>query len=316
MAVHDPAAGSCQLLLEAARVVARSGQEHTSLHLSGTELNEGQWALGRAQLWACGLDGRRVVRRNALLTCPTSKIDRVVSQPPFGWRADADVPRTPIECAFVDHILGAIGPQGRAVVMLPERFLYHRNAAATRTELIDRQILEAVLRLPPRLLFGSASPACAVVLDPRRTHNHVAFPRLRWTAYSRTASSTRARQHPALRQFLASSSRRCPTRSLLPVALPRPGPLSRPHKVQRHGCRDPSCRTEGVELTTDRKSGRRIVSVDGRSAAGRNHQPQSRLRHGKDHSVASLVDRWRPEGAVVQGRAHAGRVASSSRTAR
>lgn len=181
LSIHDPAAGTCTLLVECAKQLAATGEDPGSLRLSGTELNASSWSVGRIHLWSCGLDARAVHRGDVLDDATGEFFDRVVCDPPLGTRmrlastyaASLELPSEVArsEDAFLARVLSLLRPRGQAVVLVPHSFLFRndKNTAALRRRMSEERLLKAVVQLPAGMLFGTNIRTSVLVID-RDTH--------------------------------------------------------------------------------------------------------------------------------------------------
>ena len=82
---------------------------------------------------------------------------------------------------FVQHMLAVLKPGGMAVTVMPHGVLFRGGAEKDiRTEILNRDLLEAVIGLAPNLFYGTGIPACILVLrapgaKPRERQGKVLF---------------------------------------------------------------------------------------------------------------------------------------------
>ena len=203
--VHDPAAGTCRLLLSTARAMARDGEDPTSLRLSGCEISRRSQAFGRMNLWCSGLDGSDIRLVDALskgvlgASGSPAKAERIICEPPFGrWRPRRAVrtwtslwpgpPPTRLDAAFLRLCKARLRVGGRGAVLVPTDLLSRGGELETfRRAFLEEGVVEAVLALPPGLVLGSATPSAVVVLDTDANRNNldqvlfIDCERLSWT---------------------------------------------------------------------------------------------------------------------------------------
>ena len=191
--VCDPFCGSGALLTHAAtRVRERHGAEAEPA-LYGQELDGVRWGLA-VQLAAARDPGGATLRRGDALGAPAlltaegelDRFDVVVSHPPFGlkdWGREAarDDPHGRFayglptsakgDFAFLSHLLACGDPErGRVVALVPAGVLFRGGTEATiRRRIVEAGALEAVVALPPRLLYGTEAASCLLVFDRART---------------------------------------------------------------------------------------------------------------------------------------------------
>ena len=184
--ICDPACGSAGLLIEAARLVG--GRDYA---LYGMEVNGSTWALARMNMFLHGADAARIEWCNTL-TAPAlvetdrlMKFDNVVANPPFSldkWGAEdaeADAynrfwrgvpPKSKGDYAFICHMVeAALKREGRVAVVAPHGVLFRGGAEGRiRQQLIEENLLDAVIGLPGNLFPTTSIPVAVLVFDRSR----------------------------------------------------------------------------------------------------------------------------------------------------
>ena len=184
--ICDPACGSAGLLIEAARLVG--GRDYA---LYGMEVNGSTWALARMNMFLNGADSARIEWCNTL-TSPALvennqliKFDNVVANPPFSldkWGAeDADAdpynrfwrgvpPKSKGDYAFISHMIeAALEKEGWVAVVAPHGVLFRGGAEGRiRQQLIEENLLNAVIGLPGNLFPTTSIPVAILVFDRSR----------------------------------------------------------------------------------------------------------------------------------------------------
>ena len=190
--ICDPTCGSGSLLLKAAKEV---GSKNVSLY--GQEVNGSTWALARMNMFLHEMDNARIewgdTINNPQLREEDSlmKFDVVVANPPFSldkWGAEeasADrynrfhrgvPPKSKGDYAFITHMIETLNEHGRAGVVLPHGVLFRGSSEGKiRKQLIDENLLKAVIGLPANLFFGTGIPATILIFDKTKTTNEVLF---------------------------------------------------------------------------------------------------------------------------------------------
>lgn len=184
--ICDPTCGSGSLLLKAAKEV---GSKNVSLF--GQEVNGSTYALARMNMFLHEMDSARIewgdTINNPKLTenDELMKFDIVVANPPFSldkWgaeNAEADQfqrfhrgtpPKSKGDYAFITHMIETLNEHGRAGVVLPHGVLFRGSSEGKiRKQLIDENLLKAVIGLPSNLFFGTGIPASILIFDKART---------------------------------------------------------------------------------------------------------------------------------------------------
>jgi type I restriction enzyme M protein len=191
--ICDPACGSGSLLIKVAKQI---GSDNFSL--AGQESNGSTWALCKMNMFLHGMDSARiewcdtinnpqlVEDRNLL------KYNIVVANPPFSldkWgveTAENDKfqrfrrgvpPRSRGDYAFISHMVGAtFEDSGKVGVIVPHGVLFRAGSEGKiRQKLIEENLLEAVIGLPPNLFYGTGIPAAILMFNRAKQTTDVLF---------------------------------------------------------------------------------------------------------------------------------------------
>ena len=190
--ICDPTCGSGSLLLKAAKEV---GSKNVSLY--GQEINGATWALARMNMFLHEMDNARIewgdtINNPQLREEDTlMKFDVVVANPPFSldkWGAEeasADrysrfhrgvPPKSKGDYAFITHMIETLNEHGRAGVVLPHGVLFRGSSEGKiRKQLIQENLLKAVIGLPANLFFGTGIPATILIFDKDKKTDEVLF---------------------------------------------------------------------------------------------------------------------------------------------
>ena len=185
--ICDPACGSGSLLIQAAQEV---GSENFALY--GQEVNGATWALAPDE-HVPARQGRRAHRNGATRsTAPAlvegdhlMRFDVVLANPPFSldkWGAeDADSdqykrfwrgvpPKSKGDYAFITHMIEIAKRQsGRVAVIVPHGVLFRGGAEGRiRQQLIEENLLDAVVGLPANLFTTTGIPVAILIFDRSR----------------------------------------------------------------------------------------------------------------------------------------------------
>ena len=184
--ICDPACGSGSLLIQASQEV---GSENFALY--GQEVNGATWALARMNMFLHARDAARIEWCDTL-NSPTlvegdhlMRFDVVLANPPFSldkWGAeDASSdqyqrfwrgvpPKSKGDYAFITHMIEIAKRQsGRAVVIVPHGVLFRGGAEGRiRQQLIEENLLDAVVGLPANLFTTTGIPVAILIFDRSR----------------------------------------------------------------------------------------------------------------------------------------------------
>ena len=187
MRICDPTVGSGGMLIECAHHVEKNGGDPRNLTLHGQEKNLGTWAICKMNMLLHGLPDARIEKgdtiRDPKLVDEGELLlyDRVIANPPFSldeWGRDVAEndgygrfrfglpPKTKGDLAFVQHMVAVLNSSGRLGVVMPHGVLFRGSAEGKiRQGLLQEDMVEAVIGLPPNLFYGTGIPASILVLN-------------------------------------------------------------------------------------------------------------------------------------------------------
>lgn len=195
--ICDPACGSGSLLMKCGRkVVANHGSKQYALY--GQEAIGSTWSLAKMNMFLHGEDNHKVewgdTIRNPKLLDKNGDLmlfDIVTANPPFSldkWghdEAEHDKfsrfrrgvpPKTKGDYAFILHMIETLKPQGRMGVVVPHGVLFRGSSEGKiRKQLIDENLLDAVIGLPEKLFYGTGIPAAILIFNKDKSDTSTLF---------------------------------------------------------------------------------------------------------------------------------------------
>lgn len=204
--IYDPTCGSGSLLI---RVVNQAPNRKVAIY--GQERNGQTHSLALMNMYLHGIDDAKILWGDTLsnpLHLEDDKLMKfqvIVANPPFsldkwamgfsGDKVDDDKPfkmeasldqfrrfewgvppSSKGDYAFVQHMLYSLAENGRMAVILPHGVLFRGGSEAKiREEIINLNLLDAVIGLPEGLFFGTGIPACVMVFRKNRIRREVLF---------------------------------------------------------------------------------------------------------------------------------------------
>ncbi len=196
--ICDPACGSGSLLMKCGRkVVANHGEKHYALY--GQEAIGSTWSLAKMNMFLHGEDNHKIewgdtIRNPKLLdkNGDLIRFDIVTANPPFSldkWgyeEAGNDKfgrfkrglpPKTKGDYAFILHMIETLKPKsGRMGVVVPHGVLFRGSSEGKiRQQLIDENLLDAVIGLPEKLFYGTGIPAAILIFKKQKVDDNVLF---------------------------------------------------------------------------------------------------------------------------------------------
>lgn len=187
--IADPACGSGGLLLLAGEEIKKQGSNNFALY--GQENTGTTYQLARMNMFLHGMDTAHLewgdTLNNPLLVENDGlmKFDVCVANPPFSlakWgaeNADSDPykrfwrgtpPKDKGDYAFITHMIETLKPQaGRMAVIVPHGVLFRGGAEGKiRKQLIEENVIDAVIGLAPGLFQTTGIPVAVLVIDRSR----------------------------------------------------------------------------------------------------------------------------------------------------
>lgn len=202
--IYDPACGSGSLLIRVANQVPNG-----KVAIYGQERNGQTHSLCKMNMFLHNIDDARIEWGDTIsnpLHLEDGKLMKfqvVVANPPFsldkwsigfaGDNGDKNFKMTPNldpygrfewgvppksrgDYAFVQHMLYSLAEDGRMAVILPHGVLFRGGSEGKiRKEIIDLNLLDAVIGLPENLFYGTSIPACVMVFRKDRRDREVLF---------------------------------------------------------------------------------------------------------------------------------------------
>ncbi|WFC14691.1 N-6 DNA methylase [Aeromonas salmonicida] len=164
--IYDPCFGSGNFLVAAWQHAENSHTEEPKsnalIDISGIEINTGAYLVGLTRMLLAGIAEPRLDQGNSLEREPHSKLihqgfDVVLANPPIGVKTNREqwryehfaIPTNDSTGLFIQLALERLGPNGRAVIVVPESFLFRSGAERElRRYLLEQGLVEAVIGLP------------------------------------------------------------------------------------------------------------------------------------------------------------------------
>lgn len=203
--IYDPTCGSGSLLLRAAQQVPSK-----KVAIYGQERNGATHSLALMNMYLHGIDDARIEWGDTLANPlhledgKLMKFQAIVANPPFSldkWamgfagdgasdkkfkmeasldphnRFDWGVPPASRgDFAFVQHMLYSLAENGRMATILPHGVLFRgASEGRIRKQIIDMNLLDAVIGLPEKFFYGTGIPACIMVFKKNRKRQDVLF---------------------------------------------------------------------------------------------------------------------------------------------
>lgn len=203
--IYDPTCGSGSLLIRVANQVPNK-----KVAIYGQERNGATHSLALMNMYLHGIDDAKIEWGDTLANPlhledgKLMKFQAIVANPPFSldkwamgfagegntdskFKMDASLdphrrfewgvpPSSKGDYAFVQHMLYSLAENGRMSTILPHGVLFRgASEGKIRQQIIEMNLLDAVIGLPEGLFYGTGIPACVLVFKKNRTRKDVLF---------------------------------------------------------------------------------------------------------------------------------------------
>ncbi|WP_138091006.1 type I restriction-modification system subunit M [Halalkalibacterium halodurans] len=203
--IYDPTCGSGSLLIRVANQVPNK-----KVAIYGQERNGATHSLALMNMYLHGIDDAKIEWGDTLANPlhledgKLMKFQAIVANPPFSldkwamgfagegntdskFKMDASLdphrrfewgvpPSSKGDYAFVQHMLYSLAENGRMATILPHGVLFRgASEGKIRKQIIEMNLLDAVIGLPEGLFYGTGIPACILVFKKNRTRKEVLF---------------------------------------------------------------------------------------------------------------------------------------------
>ena len=176
--VYDPCCGSGGMFVQSEKFIESHGGKFGDISIYGQEANPTTWRLVAMNLAIRGMDfnlGKEPADTFHRDQHPDLKADYVLANPPFNisdWGGDrllddkrwvhGTPPAGNANYAWLQHILHHLGPRGQAGVVLANGSMSsnQNGEGDIRRAMVEADVVEVMVALPPQLFFNTAIPAC------------------------------------------------------------------------------------------------------------------------------------------------------------
>ncbi len=196
--IYDPTVGSGGFLIQAHQYVEEQGQDPNDLAFYGQDSKGTVWSICNMNMILHNISRFTIENGDTLenpLLLKDGKIrtfDRVLANPPFSQnysraslkfseRFQEFCPETgkKADLMFVQHMIASLNQDGYMATVMPHGVLFRGGKEKLiREKLIEADVIEAIVSLPPGLFYGTGIPACVLVINknkPDALRNKILF---------------------------------------------------------------------------------------------------------------------------------------------
>jgi type I restriction enzyme M protein len=186
--IYDPCCGSGGMFVQSERFVEAHGGQRNDIAVYGQESNDTTWRLAKMNLAIRGIEANLGPRWGDTFhddLHPGLKADFILANPPFNisdWGGEQlrDDPRWAYgvppagnaNYAWLQHMASKLSPRGVAGVVLANGSLATQRAGEgdVRQKMVEDDLIECIVALPPQLFFTTQIPACLWFLNRNKAN--------------------------------------------------------------------------------------------------------------------------------------------------
>lgn len=199
MTVYDPTVGSGGFLIQSQQYVEEQGQNPRNMALYGQEINGVTWSICKMNMILHNIPDAHI-ENDDTVTNPVfiengyiKHFNRVIANPPFSQnysRANMQFAQrfkygfTPetgkkADFMFLQHMVACLISDGVMATIMPHGVLFRGGREKIiRAGIVEDDIIEAIIGLPPKLFYNTGIPACVVAINknkPEHLRNKILF---------------------------------------------------------------------------------------------------------------------------------------------
>jgi type I restriction enzyme M protein len=187
--VYDPCCGSGGMFVQSEKFMESHGGKFGDISIYGQEANPTTWRLVAMNLAIRGMDfnlGKEPADTFHRDQHPDLRADYILANPPFNisdWGGDklqsdprwvyGTPPAGNANYAWLQHMLWHLKPTGTAGVVLANGSMSSNtnNEGSIRKAMVEGDVVEVMVALPPQLFFNTQIPACLWFLAKDKSKN-------------------------------------------------------------------------------------------------------------------------------------------------
>jgi len=186
MEVYDPTVGSGGMLIQSGQYIEEQGEDQRKIALYGQEKAGTVWSICMMNMILHNRPDAHIENGDTIEDPihkeggSIKKFDRVIANPPFsqnyiranvkfdsrfkyGWAPESG---KKADLMFVQHMIASLKPKGMMATIMPHGVLFRGGQEKLiREEIVNDNIIEAIIGLPPSLFYGTGIPACVLVIN-------------------------------------------------------------------------------------------------------------------------------------------------------
>ena len=191
MRIYDPTCGSGGMLIQSRKYLIENNDDPRNISLYGQEDNLGTWAICKINMFLHSVFNADIKKGDTIRDPKHLKggelmtFDRVIANPPFSlakWGKEeasndsfgrfpyGTPPKDTGDLAFVQHMVASLNAEGKLGVVVPHGVLFRGSSEKEiRKGIIEDDLLEAVIGIPPSLFYGTSIPAALLIINKKKS---------------------------------------------------------------------------------------------------------------------------------------------------
>ena len=189
MSVYDPTVGSGGMLIQSSQYVDEQGGDGTKMEFYGQDSDPAVLSIAKMNMILHNISDAKIEFGDVLENPKNVRggtimqFDRVIANPPFSQNYNkskiqyrsrfvyGDAPETgkKADLMFVQHMLASLKQNGRMSVVMPHGVLFRGGREKEiRRKMLEADVVEGIIGLPPKLFYGTGIPAAILVLNKNK----------------------------------------------------------------------------------------------------------------------------------------------------
>lgn len=189
--IYDPCCGSGGMLVHAAQYLERHGQNPVKLFMYGQEKNRNTYVISRMNMFLHGYENAHIEHGDTFIAPKhlengkLKKFDIVLANPMWNqdnWHHEKWKNGDPYnrfifglpakssgDWAWLQLMYASLKPGGRMGIVMDNGVLFRGSSEGKiRKAFLEKDLIEAVIGLPPNLFYNTSSPGCMLLFNDNK----------------------------------------------------------------------------------------------------------------------------------------------------
>jgi type I restriction enzyme M protein len=173
MTIYDPTVGTGGMLMGCADYIREQGCSLASTRFYGREKSPDIWAICKMNLLVHRIENASIEQGDTLQQAQglPGAFDLVLQNMPLSPDSGNRTQTRRMNAAFLEHALESLSPSGKAAILAPSNIVQQDYQDIWRY-VVSHDWLEAVISLPPSVLYGTNASAYVLVFNKKKSAGH------------------------------------------------------------------------------------------------------------------------------------------------